>query len=986
MDPGDEGDRAVLIRAEHPDMVDAIDRGEDEMVVGDEPVDPHLHLAMHEVVAAQVWNGDPPEMWETAERLDAAGYERHEVLHMLASVNAAEFWSVEHDGVPFDRDRYLAALDALPGSWETDRLAGDEPWDLDDPDDFDDDDFDDDDFDELDELVAAARDLLDESGPLSAEELCHHLDADLVDIEVVKDEPLVVVLGDGRLASIPALLAGTIFSHRLTDDEAARQTLQFGVDLAPVEPFVCEADHVHLVGGEMVTLSSDIDEVGFARDVVLEGPEGWLDGAAGGDLLGLRVARLGSDSDSGSGPGDELWEDEGLEIVPVTDEVGVPDTLARQLTASFARFGDGDGMPVRTVELICQLAVDAPALTAGVMAPLSTVLERAGFEVRGGYSAPAGTDWETFDRLRQIASVALRHDLSVDESHALVLLCELCRLFRIGTVDELDREVARQTGAMLGSSDVAEAFAEATAASPQETMEFLARSRGMAGSRYGAQLAWAESLVAGRAGALERAEACLQDALVADPHHEEALEDAAWYASDRGDARQAVRFLERLDEDPDEDRTSLLRSYAGGAMGASGAGRNEACPCGSGRKYKHCCLHVRSAAVDHPLPERVRWIWEKLRWWLDRAGREDATLAAALALHGGPPNEYDISFSVDFDIAASLVLFADGAVHDFLDQRGSLLPDDERNLVAQWALTDRSLHEVIDVKAGDGIALRDLRTGDVVEVRERRGSALLAAGDLICAHPVFDGVGHQLIGGILPVPLRLRQPLMELLDDGAGSGELAWMLGATRRPPEICNMEGDPTVVCEATYRCDDPGRTSSQLDAALDREDEGRWGEWTEVDGQRWLRASVRLDGDSLKLWANSEARFERIQDKVTGAVTGLELISEQRTPAAEMIEQRLKSGEKDLPFHGTGGAEQGVPPQAAEAVAVFVRQQEERWVDESVPALHGLTPRQAAADPTRREDLLALLHEFDRMVAPPGAVGFDVARLRALLGLAGE
>jgi hypothetical protein len=44
---------------------------------------------------------------------------------------------------------------------------------------------------------------------------------------------------------------------------------------------------------------------------------------------------------------------------------------------------------------------------------------------------------------------------------------------------------------------------------------------------------------------------------------------------------------------------------------------------------------------------------------------------------------------------------------------------------------------------------------------------------------------------------------------------------------------------------------------------------------------------------------------------------------------------------------------------------------------------PRQAADDPSRREDLVALLHEFDRMATPAGAVGFDTGRLRQSLGL---
>jgi hypothetical protein len=58
-----------------------------------------------------------------------------------------------------------------------------------------------------------------------------------------------------------------------------------------------------------------------------------------------------------------------------------------------------------------------------------------------------------------------------------------------------------------------------------------------------------------------------------------------------------------------------------------------------------------------------------------------------------------------------------------------------------------------------------------------------------------------------------------------------------------------------------------------------------------------------------------------------------------------------------------------------------EERWLDESIPALGGITPRQAADDPTRRGDLIRLLNSF-----PSGAAAgrrMDADRLRAALGL---
>ena len=45
------------------------------------------------------------------------------------------------------------------------------------------------------------------------------------------------------------------------------------------------------------------------------------------------------------------------------------------------------------------------------------------------------------------------------------------------------------------------------------------------------------------------------------------------------------------------------------------------------------------------------------------------------------------------------------------------------------------------------MTLRDLRTGDVHEVRERAGSSSLRTGDLICARVVPAGDTMQIFGG-----------------------------------------------------------------------------------------------------------------------------------------------------------------------------------------------------------------------------------------------
>src|SRR5437899_2308973 len=121
LNPDDEEDRRILILAEHPELHAAIENDRSEIHAKGTTISPALHLAMHEIVANQLWADDPPEVWHTAQRLIEAGYERHEVLHMLGSVVAEDVYATLRDKLPHDLEKTRAALAALPESWELQR-------------------------------------------------------------------------------------------------------------------------------------------------------------------------------------------------------------------------------------------------------------------------------------------------------------------------------------------------------------------------------------------------------------------------------------------------------------------------------------------------------------------------------------------------------------------------------------------------------------------------------------------------------------------------------------------------------------------------------------------------------------------------------------------------------------------------------------------------------------------------------------------------
>ena len=122
LDPADPDERSLLIRFEHPEFAAALDAGWDEIELDGTVMSPNQHLTIHEVVANQLWDGEPPEAAETARRLDLVGYDRHEVFHMIGSVVSDQMWQVMHDQQPADLEQIREDLAALPGTWEAKRL------------------------------------------------------------------------------------------------------------------------------------------------------------------------------------------------------------------------------------------------------------------------------------------------------------------------------------------------------------------------------------------------------------------------------------------------------------------------------------------------------------------------------------------------------------------------------------------------------------------------------------------------------------------------------------------------------------------------------------------------------------------------------------------------------------------------------------------------------------------------------------------------
>jgi hypothetical protein len=93
------------------------------------------------------------------------------------------------------------------------------------------------------DVVGVVADVLAQNGPLTEEQLLAALvtrgvvlggdSGEQLDEALDRGDGLVVSLADGRWAWLPALLAGRVFTHRLSADEVAHDLLRMCPDLEP---------------------------------------------------------------------------------------------------------------------------------------------------------------------------------------------------------------------------------------------------------------------------------------------------------------------------------------------------------------------------------------------------------------------------------------------------------------------------------------------------------------------------------------------------------------------------------------------------------------------------------------------------------------------------------------------------------------------------------------------------------------------------------
>ena len=183
-------------------------------------------------------------------------------------------------------------------------------------------------------------------------------------------------------------------------------------------------------------------------------------------------------------------------------------------------------------------------------------------------------------------------------------------------------------------------------------------------------------------------------------------------------------------------------------------GRNDPCPCGSGRKFKHCCMLITRVPDDAP----ADLVWRRLRVLLD--GHSGTMLGFIEHTYGQTAldeawDEFVCFEDVEFDPEdPQMVLFlpwffhrwapdppatavADPSLHArsptdvYLEQRGRRVDSLLRRYLESVLAAPFTFFEVVSSDPGRGMSLRDIMTGETHAVTEREASKDMQRGDIL---------------------------------------------------------------------------------------------------------------------------------------------------------------------------------------------------------------------------------------------------------------
>ena len=447
-------------------------------------------------------------------------------------------------------------------------------------------------------------------------------------------------------------------------------------------------------------------------------------------------------------------------------------------------------------------------------------------------------------------------------------------------------------------------------------------------------------------------------------------------------------------------------------------GRNDPCPCGSGKKYKKCCLAETFVQDGREESIRKRLV-DNLLGFYNKQYRDTIEEARVMFWNDFVPQEHleghalDIAYQNFFEwITFDFIIDSDEnkALIDLYMEQNKNLAQDEHRVLTKMKNSCISLYEVQEVFPEKGLLLKDMLMGGEFDVKEKAATRGLKRWDIFATRLLLIDGQYIMSGSVYPYHLRFKNRIVEdirqayqeyrqdipdgtldmFLKDSGDIFNFHWYFPIQNPPPPLnCHTtSGEPMLFSRALFEIMD--KTTVQTGLAKIKgfeqnqdEDDYTWHDKRNKDGSATILGTAKIKDNKLILERNSKKRLEK------GKRLILKTLSDAVVHKLDTFQDPLEAM-KSHKESSTAKPENELPMELQQKVhAQFMQKHCEKWLKDKIPALGGRTPMQTVKTEEGRRKVIDLLKSFENIEElnrQEGRPHYDISWMWQRLGLERE
>jgi hypothetical protein len=416
-------------------------------------------------------------------------------------------------------------------------------------------------------------------------------------------------------------------------------------------------------------------------------------------------------------------------------------------------------------------------------------------------------------------------------------------------------------------------------------------------------------------------------------------------------------------------------------------GRNDPCPCGSGKKYKNCCLSKTYTEIGREDSIRKSLV-QALIAFFEKNYKYTMEDAHFIFWDEFNPNEYLEGTSLDIAYQNFLewVVFDylidednDKTLIDFYMENNRKLSLDEHKVLTMMKNSVISLYEVQEVFPEKGLLLKDLLMGGEYDVKERAATRSLRKWDIFATRLLLVDSNYIMSGSVYPYSLKQKERIFDdiqsefedykqeypdasmdvFLKYNSENFNFYWH-DMIQNPPSIKlhTTSGEPMLISNAIFEIKNKEAVVNGLQKIKGFEqgkDDFIWYDKRNKEGSATVLGRVEIKDNKLILESNSKKRLEKGKKLILEALSDVvahkaDTFQDPMEAMKSFKESSPKKPKNDLPME----IQQQVYTQ-------FMQKHSEKWLKDKIPALDGRTPMQAVKTEEGRKKVTELLKSIE-------------------------